>query len=136
MVYVARYREVRTTWGVSSDDRGVFRGFVWMLYSVPDVVDVIPQWAHAHSIMWCFNVPLLNLSIIEWPSVHYQQRYLENELPYLFDGYLMVVPRHIHPRRSQQGGSSQPHCHQCHWNTATQTHPKVEAEPQPPLSHS
>lgn len=40
--------------------------FVWMSYSAPGIVAVIPPWVHEHAHMWCINAPMLNFSTVDW----------------------------------------------------------------------
>ncbi|XP_052875594.1 serine/threonine-protein phosphatase 7 long form homolog [Gossypium arboreum] len=41
-------------------------GFVWMSYSVPKIMTVIPSSAHVHSNLWCISTPVINFHIVEW----------------------------------------------------------------------
>ncbi|KAH1114342.1 hypothetical protein J1N35_007720 [Gossypium stocksii] len=41
-------------------------GFIWMSYSVPKIMAVIPSSAHVHSNLWCISAPVINFQIVEW----------------------------------------------------------------------
>lgn len=70
------------------------------------------------------------------PSVHYQRWDLKNELPYLFGGQLMVVPKHMHQRGREHARSSQQLRHWGQPSRVTQIVAKPELEPQSSRCHS
>ncbi|XP_012448791.2 serine/threonine-protein phosphatase 7 long form homolog [Gossypium raimondii] len=41
-------------------------GFIWMPYRKPEIVVVIPSFAHIHSHLWCINAPIINFQTVEW----------------------------------------------------------------------
>ncbi|KAK5812362.1 hypothetical protein PVK06_027791 [Gossypium arboreum] len=41
-------------------------GFVWMPYSVPEIMAVIPSSAYVHLNLWCISAPVINFHIVEW----------------------------------------------------------------------
>ncbi|XP_040948605.1 serine/threonine-protein phosphatase 7 long form homolog [Gossypium hirsutum] len=42
------------------------KGFIWMSYSTPEIMAVIPSSAHVHSNLWCISAPIINFNIVEW----------------------------------------------------------------------
>ncbi|XP_052478026.1 serine/threonine-protein phosphatase 7 long form homolog [Gossypium raimondii] len=41
-------------------------GFIWMSYSAPEIMAVIPSSAHVHSNLWCISAPIINFNVVEW----------------------------------------------------------------------
>ncbi|KAK5833601.1 hypothetical protein PVK06_017452 [Gossypium arboreum] len=41
-------------------------GFIWMPYSVPKIMAVIPSHAYVHSNLWCISAPLIHFQTVEW----------------------------------------------------------------------
>ncbi|KAG8490274.1 hypothetical protein CXB51_015841 [Gossypium anomalum] len=41
-------------------------GFIWMPYSVLEIMAVIPLSVRVHSNLWCISAPVINFQIVEW----------------------------------------------------------------------
>ncbi|PPD71492.1 hypothetical protein GOBAR_DD31611 [Gossypium barbadense] len=104
MVYVPRYRKVRTAWGVSSNGQGLLQRGVF--------VDALFRSGH------CRRYSVVGSCTF-------------SRVVHQCSGKLMVVPRHIHRR-----GSNQPRRRRGHRNLATQAHPNVDPDPKHLQLHS
>ncbi|XP_052476337.1 serine/threonine-protein phosphatase 7 long form homolog [Gossypium raimondii] len=60
--------------------------FIWMSYSAPEIMAVMPSSAHVHSNLWCISSPIINFNVVEW--------YHGNRVLWQFDciQYIPILP--------------------------------------------
>ncbi|KAG8489463.1 hypothetical protein CXB51_017444 [Gossypium anomalum] len=46
------------------------KGFIWISYSVSEIMASIPSSAHVHSNLWCISAPVINFHIVEWRGTY------------------------------------------------------------------